>query len=105
MSVSKLESEFDVAMMDIYLRAKSEANYVASIFHRMLMERRGLAAAKALINDPNVSQGYTALWERGRLDLTVEAVVHDNPRWHALFDPSELEKAKTRLSHYAYITK
>jgi hypothetical protein len=30
----------------------------------------------------NVSEGCTALWERGRLDLTVEALIHDNPQWH-----------------------
>jgi hypothetical protein len=38
----------------------------------------------------NVSEGYTALWERGRLDLTVEALIHDNPQWHPLFTPEEL---------------
>ena len=47
-----LEIAFDKAMMDIYVRAKAEANYTASIFHRMLCERRGLATAKQLINEP-----------------------------------------------------
>lgn len=103
MNQSKLEAEFDAAMMDIYVRAKSEANYTASIFHRMLDQQRGLATAKQLINDTKVSQGYTALFERGRLDLTVEAVVFDNPKWHALFDPQELAKAEKRLVAYQYI--
>ena len=67
-------------MMDIYVRAKIEAGYVATIFHRMLCDHGGLETARHLINDQTVSSGYTALWERKRLDLTVEAVVYDNPR-------------------------
>ena len=26
---------------------------------------------------------YTTLWEHGRLDLTVKALIHDNPKWHS----------------------
>ena len=97
-----IEAEFNRAMMDIYIRAKNEARYTASIFHRMLCERGGLATARYLINDPIESQGYTALWERGRLDLTVEAVVVENERWHRLFEDQELEKARQRLAKYGY---
>ena len=102
MDVSKLEADFDKAMMDIYIRAKSEADYTASIFHRMLSEKRGRATAKQLINDKTESDGYTALWERGRLDLTVEAVVWDQPKWHRLFEPEEIERARKRLEKYGY---
>ena len=105
MSQLKLEGEFDAAMMNIYLRAKAEANYTASIFHRMLSEKRGRLTAKQLINDLTVSPGYTALWERGRLDLTVEAVVVDNPRWHSLFEDAELVRAKKRLDDYGYFKR
>lgn len=97
-----LEAQFDRAMVDVYVRAKNEAKYTASVFHRMLCERGGLATAKHLINDPTVSQGYTALWERGRLDLSVEAVVADNPSWHPLLDPEELERARKRLAKYRH---
>ena len=100
-----LEAAFDRAMMDIYVRAKTEANYTASIFHRMLSERRGRATAKQLINDRTPSEGYTALWERERLDLTVEAVVIDNPQWHPLFEPEELAKARKRLRDYGYFSQ
>jgi hypothetical protein len=98
----KLLAEFDRAMEDIYIRAKDEAGYTASIFHRMLSIHGGLATAKQLINDSTPSQGYTNLWERRRLDLTVEAVVHDNPRWHGLFTVEELAKARKRLADYGY---
>ncbi len=98
-----LEAQFGRAMMDIYVRAKTEAKYTASIFHRMLCDRGGLQTAKALINSKLPSDGYTALWELRRLDLTVEALVQDNPHWHPLFTDEELERARKRLEDYNYI--
>jgi hypothetical protein len=91
-------------MMDIYVRAKAEAGYVATIFHRMLCDHGGLETAKRLINDSTVSSGYAALWERGRLDLTVEAIVADNEKWHSLFSDEELRKVRKRLIDYRYFT-
>ena len=65
-------------MMDIYRRALAEANYKATRFLQMLHEHRGLATAQILLHSATVSDGYTALWERDRLDLTVEALVLQN---------------------------
>lgn len=103
MDTSRLEAQFDTAMMEIYQRAKIEANYVATVFHRMLSDHRGLETARRLVNDRKVSDGYTALWERGRLDLTVEAVIWDNPKWHPLFTPNEMKVIEKRLSEYGYL--
>jgi hypothetical protein len=44
-----------------------------------------------------VSAGFTELWKRRRLDLTVEAIVL-TPRYAALFEESERESAQHRLS-------
>ena len=100
--MDELEREFDQAMHTIYTRAKNEVGYTASIFLSMLFDKGGLATAKQLINASKVSDGYTALWERGRLDLTVEAVVVETPPFHALFTSDELERAKRRLRDYRY---
>ncbi|MQW86012.1 hypothetical protein [Sinorhizobium saheli] len=97
-----LERQFDAAMMGIYQRAKTEAKYNATVFLRMLDERRGLATAKYLINAATPSEGYTNLWERNRLDLTVEALVLENHKWHPLFSSDELAKARSRLVAYNY---
>ncbi len=70
-----LEREFDLAMRGIYRRAKLVANYTATRFLRMLDENGGLETAKTLIHSKQVSDGYTALWERNRLDLTVEYLI------------------------------
>ena len=103
--MKELEKQFDEAMFTIYRRAKEEAGYPANIFLGMLNDRRGRSTAKYLINAPKESDGYTALYERGRLDLTVEAVVIENKKWHELFEEEELMKARKRLIAYGYTPK
>jgi hypothetical protein len=88
--------QFDEAMFDIYRRAKSEAGYNATIFLRMLSDRGDLATAKFLINAQRESEGYTALYQQGRLDLTVEAMIVGNAKWHSS------EEARSRLLKYGY---
>lgn len=97
-----LSKQFDAAMFEIYRRAKTEVGYNATVFLRMLNNRGGLSTAKYLINASKSSDGYTNLYERGRLDLTVEAMVVENAKWHELFTPEELAKAKHRLAQYGY---
>ncbi|WP_287182522.1 hypothetical protein [Mesorhizobium sp.] len=93
---------FDQAMFRIYETAKSEAGYTASVFLGMLGRQGGVLTAKQLINGTKPSDGYTALFERGRLDLTVEALVVENEKWHSLFSAAELALAKKRLRDYGY---
>jgi hypothetical protein len=100
--MSPRQDTFDEAMFEIYRRAKSEAGYTASVFFNMVMKQGGLATAKFLINSKDASVGYTRLYERGRLDLTVEATILDNEKWHGLFTPDELERAAKRLQSYGY---
>lgn len=100
--MSILLKQFDTAMFDIYKRAKTEANYNATVFIRMLTDQGGLATAKYLINAAKPSDGYTNLYELGRLDLTVEAMVVQTPKWHPLFLEEELERARKRLIDYRY---
>jgi hypothetical protein len=98
----ELSKLFDMAMLEIYRRAKSEVGYNANIFFRMIGDRGGLVTAKYLINSAKPSDGYAALYERGRLDLTVEAMVVENAQWHELFTGEELAKARRRLQEYRY---
>lgn len=98
-----LEQSFDEAMFGIYRRALKEAGYKASRFLDMLYTHRGLQTARILINSSGVSEGYKALWRLNRLDLTVEALIHDESEWHPLFDESELKICRQRLIDYRYI--
>lgn len=105
MKQNTLERDFEKEMMNIYHRAKSEANYTPSEFHRMLSELGGIETARRLINSKLPSPGYTRLWEAGHPELTVEAVVYENPKWHPLFDNQTLEAARKRLKAYDYPLK
>lgn len=96
-----LEIEFHDAMIGVYRRARSEAGYVATRFLGMLSERGGLATARYLLHAPAVSEGYTALWERGRLDLTVEATILE-AKWRPLFSDDERTLAVARLREYGF---
>jgi hypothetical protein len=99
----RLVADFDQEMLLIYQRAHSEAGYTATRFLHMLHEHRGLETARILLHSPYVSEGYTALWQRRRLDLSVEAVILDNPKWHPLFTQEELDICTKRLTDYEYI--
>ncbi|UGY27320.1 hypothetical protein HU675_0011475 [Bradyrhizobium septentrionale] len=100
--MSHLSERFDAAMFDIYRRAKAEAGYNATLFLRMLSDKGGVETARQLINSTKPSDGYTSLYERGRLDLTVEAMVVENSEWHDLFVAEEIAKARIRLQRYGY---
>jgi hypothetical protein len=94
------ESSFDEQMLGIYRSAK-EIQYYATRFFQMLSERGGLATAKHLLSEGPVSQGFEALWERRRLDLSVEALVLRNP-WRTLVSQEELSRAESRLRDVGY---
>ena len=96
-----LEKRFNEAMVDVYRRAKDEARYTASRFLGMVTELGGYETARTLLHSPTVSEGYAALWERGRLDLTVEAVILQS-EWLDLFSELEREIARRRLAEYSY---
>ncbi|HZC16725.1 MAG TPA: hypothetical protein VE309_08185 [Caulobacteraceae bacterium] len=103
--MADLEAQFDQAMFEAYRRAKAEAKYNATIFLQMLTDNGGLRTAKTLINGVKPSDGYTALYMRKRLDLTVEAVLTESERWHVLFTNEELARAKRRLEQYEYVLR
>jgi hypothetical protein len=98
---SELEAQFHEAMLNIYRRAKAEAHYTATRFLGMVVDTGGLATARYLLHAEKVSDGYTALWERGRLDLTVEAMILDDT-WRPLFADEERAIAVARLRQYGY---
>jgi hypothetical protein len=100
----ELEARFDDAMMGVYQSARDECDYKATRFLQMLHEHRGLETARILLHASNVSEGYVALWERKRLDLTVEAVILAE-EWRPLFSEQERETARARLAEYGYTPK
>lgn len=95
------ERAFDKAMLRIYERAKDEVGYKATRFLQMISEHGGLEAARQLLHSSAVSDGFTTLWEKGRLDLSVEAHVLQ-PEFSELFSQEEREIAERRLTAYGF---
>ena len=98
MSETDLEKRFHLAMLDVYSKAKGETGYNATRFLQMVQEQGGLNAARQLLggNVTDVSEGFTQLALKGRLDLTVEALVLQD-EWQSLFSPEEKRVARRRL--------
>ena len=99
--MSGLETEFDNAMMNVYRTAKKECDHNATYFLQMLLDHRGIETAHRLLAGEAPQEGFTKLWECGRLDITVECLVL-NKRFRGLFDDNELETARRRLRQYGF---
>ena len=99
-----LEKRFEQEMIDIYMTAKKECGYNASRFLQMLGAKGGLAAAKQLISKPGGTDGFTTLWEHGRLDLSVEAHVL-KAEFAELFTDEERRMCRERLEQFGYMAK
>jgi hypothetical protein len=54
-----------------------------------------------MLSSNQVSDGFTALWDARRLDLTVEALILE-PEWLRLFTDQEREVARKRLCDYGF---
>jgi len=98
---SDLRREFAGRMTDVYRRGLAEVGYNAAYFRSMLAEHGPLATAHKLLAAPAVSDGFAALWEHGRMDLTVEAVVVE-PQFAELFSADEIAVARRRLEQFGY---
>jgi 5-methylcytosine-specific restriction enzyme A len=96
-----LESKFHNEMLALYETAKVACNYSATRFRQMVLERGGLATAKALLSSTQFSDGLTTLYLCGRLDLCVESVVLRDP-WRSLFSEEEIAIARRRLQELDY---
>ena len=99
-----LEKRFEQEMIDIYMTAKKECGYNASRFLQMLGAKGGLAAAKQQISKPGGTDGFTTLWEHGRLDLSVEAHVL-KAEYAELFTDEERRMCRERLEQFGYMAK
>ena len=96
----ELEQGFHDEMMRIYEEAKV-FNYCPTYFLQMVNEMGGVAAAKRLLEGEHISDGLTRLWEEGRLDISMEALILREP-WRTLFTEEEVKKAETRLKELGY---
>lgn len=101
----ELELKFYEAMIELYEQAKIKLNYNATRFLQLVSEHGGVKAAKILLGSKRLSEGFIKSWEKGRLDLTMEAMIIENPKWYSLFTKKELLIAEKRLIDLGYKPK
>jgi hypothetical protein len=94
-------ARFDGDMVDIYRRTGEAFDYWPNYFLRMVRKDGGVAAARKLLGDGKVSEGFLRLVKARRLDLSVEYFVL-KPRYAALFTPEERKIARDRLATYGF---
>ena len=75
--------------------------YRPTYFLKMVQQQGGVAAAKRLLGASEAQSGLTKLWELGRLDASMEALVLDE-RWKPLFSAAERQEARERLNDFDY---
>lgn len=77
-----------------------QIGYNPTRFMGMLARSNAFDVVRSLLQGP-VSDGFTTLWEKRRLDLSVEAIAL-KPEWRAHFTVSELEAARRKLLEVNY---
>lgn len=98
--MTPLEQEFEEDMLNIYEQAK-RYKYYPNYFVQMVHEHHGVGAAQRLLAKPDFSQGLTKLWELGRLDLSMEALVV-REQYAPLFTQEEIAVAQKRLDELGF---
>jgi hypothetical protein len=81
--------------------AERKIRYRPSYFLAMLETEGGYRTALKLLSSNDVSDGFVKLWEHGRLDLSVEALVVES-EWRQVFDPALLALAEKKLKKAKY---
>ncbi len=96
---SKVEA-FEGAMLDAAVQCK-KLGYNPTIWLGMISESGAVEAAKRLLRGSRFSYGFERLWEKKRLDLSVEYYVL-LPEYGLLFSEDEREEARKRLAQYGF---
>jgi hypothetical protein len=99
--VPDIYKEFTGAMLDIYRRSLNETGVKHTYFFQMIDRSSGHEAAMQLIHSKKPSDGYADLHSKGRLDLTVEALVLQR-KWDSIFTADDRAKARARLADYSF---
>jgi hypothetical protein len=98
---SRAEQAFHSEMLAGAVRLKKEIGYNPTRFNQMVAEHGGPEAVRSLLKGRDASDGFTTLWEHGRLDMSCEAVAL-LPWYEELFSDDELASARHRLTEHNF---
>jgi hypothetical protein len=100
-SVELAEHKFQEAMVAASERLKRDIGYNPTRFLRMVGEHGGRDAAKRLLRAAVASEGFSKLWQHGKLEFSVEAFVL-LPWFPRLFTDDERNIARRRLEAHNF---
>jgi hypothetical protein len=98
---TQTEAEFHRELVTGSERLKKEIGYNPTRFLQMVGKYGGPGAVHQLLKGHGGSDGFTTLWEAGRLDMSVEAMVL-LPWYQELFTGDEQDVARRRLTEYGF---
>jgi len=96
-----LEMELEKKFMEAVGICKYRYGYNPTRFLQMIEDHGAIDTATLLVTDPKIHEGLGKLWEFKRLDLSVEAIICQEP-YCKLFPIEVLSKAKSRLKQLGY---
>jgi hypothetical protein len=82
-------------------RLKKEIGYNPTRFNQMVAEHGGPEAVRLLLKGRDASDGFTTLWENGRLEMSCEAFALV-PWYKDLFSDDERAVARHRLIEHHF---
>ena len=96
-----LEQKFHREALSGCETLRRKHGYNPTYYLRMVAEQGAVGAAKHLLAAEGVQSGLFTLWECGRLEMSIEAMVI-NPEYAELFTPDEIRIARKRLADLRY---
>ncbi|MFO7167607.1 MAG: hypothetical protein DIU80_006220 [Chloroflexota bacterium] len=95
-----LEESFQQVLLDSY-QELATLGYQAKDVLQMVQEIGAVYAARKLVKRARYREDFMRLWELGRLELSVEALVL-RPEYRTLFNSDERKHARQRLADMGY---
>jgi hypothetical protein len=98
------ETALEAALFRLYEQWWHECGYRAERFRQTIVPKcknykGGIAAARAVVHR-RTTVGFSALRQKNRLDLTVEALVLEKP-WSDLFSDEDKRIAREKLARFS----
>lgn len=98
--ISQAEGAFHRAVLS-GIEVLRSSGYSPTRFEQMVGVDGARDAARSLLRGRDASDGFTTLWEMGRLDMSIEAMVL-LPWYESLFTDDERATARRRLDAHGF---
>lgn len=93
------EEKILVEFEEVINKMIAETTPFPARFKQMIQESSILEACQALLESNKISDGFTSMILKNRMDLTVEYVVANNEEFQKLFTEKQINHAKERIQN------